>query len=51
VAYDYLNTPTGERIVVETRGNTVLTSGTQVVVNFDAQEALYFDPKTETRLR
>ncbi len=51
VAYDYLNTPTGERIVVETRGNTVLTSGTQVVVNFDVQEALYFDPKTEARLR
>lgn len=51
VAYDYLSTPTGERIVVETKGDDALPVDTQVLVEFDPATAMFFDPKTEIRLR
>ena len=51
VAYDYLNTPTGERIVVETKGDEAQPAGTEVIVSFDPATAMYFDAKTEARLR
>ena len=51
VAFDYLTTPTGERIVVETRGDEPIASGTKVAVEFDAKDALFFDAQTEARLR
>lgn len=51
VAYDYLSTPTGERIVVETKGDDPIASGTPVTLGFDQSDALYFDAKTEQRLR
>jgi len=51
VAYDYLNTPTGERIVVETKGDEVIPAGTRVAVRFAPEAALYFDATTEMRLR
>jgi len=51
VAYDYLTTPTGERIVVETKGDDPIASGTTVQVDFDPKDVLYFDAKTEERLR
>ncbi|KIN76080.1 ABC transporter ATP-binding protein [Sulfitobacter mediterraneus] len=51
VAYDYLNTPTSERIVVETKGDELIKSGTSVDVVLDPDTAYFFDAKTEARLR
>ncbi|MBV7395946.1 ABC transporter ATP-binding protein [Mameliella sediminis] len=51
VAYDYLTTPTGERIVVETKGDEAIPEGTSVVVEFDPVNAMFFDAKSEARLR
>ena len=51
VAYDYLKAPTGERIVVETRGDEAMPSGTQVAVDFEDADAMFFDKGTEQRLR
>jgi len=51
VAYDYLRTPTGERIVVETKGDEAQPTGARVVVEFDPETAMFFDPETEKRLR
>ncbi len=41
VAYDYLNTPTGERIVVETRGDEAIAEETGVLVDFDPADAMH----------
>ncbi len=53
VAYDYLTTPTGEKIVVETKGDEVQPAGTKVSIDFAPPEtAMFFDPpETEARLR
>lgn len=51
VAYDYLKTPTGERIVVETKGDEGALPGTDVIVEFDHETAMFFDANTEARLR
>ncbi len=51
VAYDYLTTPTGERIVVETKGDEAVPSGTGVEVRFAPETAMFFDSETEVRLR
>ena len=51
VAYDYLDTPTGERVVVETKGDDVQPEGAEVVVDFDPSTAMFFDAKIEKRLR
>jgi multiple sugar transport system ATP-binding protein len=51
VAFDYLRTPTGERIVVETKGDDEVSAGTSVAVDFAPQTAMFFDPVSEARLR
>jgi len=51
VAYDYLTTPTGERIVVETRGDEAIPASTGVALEFEPDSAMFFDAKTEARLR
>jgi lactose/L-arabinose transport system ATP-binding protein len=51
VAYDYLTTPTGERIVVETRGDEAIPTSTGVALEFEPATAMFFDAKTEARLR
>ncbi|MFW2587015.1 ABC transporter ATP-binding protein [Sagittula sp. SSi028] len=51
VAYDYLIAPTGERIVAETRGDEAIPERTKVSVDFDDVDAMFFDAKTEARLR
>ena len=51
VAYDYLNTPTGERLVVESRGDLAMEEGTEVSVTFDQDRTMFFDAQTEARLR
>ena len=51
VAYDYLTAPTGERLIVETKGDTAMDEGTEVTVSFDETRAMFFDAETEARLR
>ena len=51
VAYDYLSTPTGEQIVVETKGDEAIASGTGVVVEFEPAGAFFFEPESERRIR
>ena len=51
VTYDYLKTPTDERIVVESRGDANLPSGTPVELVFDQSQAMFFDSKSGQRIR
>ena len=51
VAYDYLITPTNERLVVETKGEEVFLAGMRVTVSFQDTTALFFDANTGARLR
>ena len=51
IAYDYLTAATGERLVAETRGDDPIQSGSTVMVDFSDSDALFFDAKTEERLR
>ncbi|MDA7984130.1 MAG: sn-glycerol-3-phosphate ABC transporter ATP-binding protein UgpC [Alphaproteobacteria bacterium] len=51
VSYDYLSLPTGERLVVESRGDAGESDGAGVDVGFDDGAAMFFDESTGTRLR
>ncbi len=51
VSYDYLATPTGEKIIVETRGDEAIAEGTAVALDFADADAFFFDAKSELRLR
>ncbi len=51
VTYDYVRCPTGERIVVESRGDRSLGMGTQVDVSLESNQALLFDHETGNRLK
>jgi multiple sugar transport system ATP-binding protein len=51
VAYDYLRTSTGERIVVEIKGDEPIDESARVSVDFDPADAYFFDPQTTLRLR
>ncbi|WP_298822362.1 sn-glycerol-3-phosphate ABC transporter ATP-binding protein UgpC [uncultured Roseibium sp.] len=51
VAYTYLVCPTGERVIVETKGEDQPPADGTVSVSFDPASAMYFDIKTEKRLR
>ncbi|WP_299293488.1 sn-glycerol-3-phosphate ABC transporter ATP-binding protein UgpC [uncultured Tateyamaria sp.] len=51
VAYDYLTTPTGERLIVESKGDLAMEEGTEVTVTFDDERVMFFDAQTEQRLR
>ena len=51
VAYEYLKTPTGEPMVVESKGDDAVDPGTEIKVNFDANRVMFFDATTEARLR
>ncbi len=52
VTFVYLETATGERIIVETNADAEeLELGTKVSVSFDTQSVMLFDPKTEKRIR
>ena len=51
ISYAYLDTPSGERIVVEARNADEVGPGAQVGVTFDPADAFFFDAKTEKRLR
>ena len=51
VAYEYLRTPTGEAMVVESKGEEAVASGTEVRVAFDPSRVMLFDVGSEARLR
>ena len=51
VAYDYLITPEGEKLVVETRGDEDIAEGSNVTITCDTDQAMFFDATTEARLR
>lgn len=52
VSYVYLNTPTGERFVVEANAeSSIPQEGASVAVSFAPEKAMLFDVKTEQRIR
>jgi lactose/L-arabinose transport system ATP-binding protein len=51
VSYEYLTTSTGERVVVESKEEEVLKSGSTVKVTYNPEKVMFFDAKTELRLR
>jgi len=51
VSYVYLNAPTGERIVVESKNEEDVITGSDISVSFDAATAMFFDETTDARLR
>ena len=51
ITFDYLQTNSGERIIVETKSDDPIDRDTQVAISFDQADVLLFDAKTELRLR
>ncbi|MEM7753875.1 MAG: sn-glycerol-3-phosphate ABC transporter ATP-binding protein UgpC [Pseudomonadota bacterium] len=51
VAYEYLSTPTGEPLVIESKGDDAINAGTEVKVGYDPARVMFFDAETEARLR
>ena len=51
VSYDYIQADTGERLIVEERGDERSAPGTRVALNFDPARALLFDAQSEKRIR
>ncbi|WP_224826005.1 ABC transporter ATP-binding protein [Cognatishimia sp. MH4019] len=51
VSYAYLVTPTGEKIIVEERGDERSKIGDMVGLSFETDRAMLFDTQTEARIR
>ncbi|CUI44208.1 ABC transporter ATP-binding protein [Cognatishimia activa] len=51
VSYEYLTASTGERIIVESKEEEVLPKGSTVKVAYQPEKVLFFDAKTEQRIR
>ncbi|MFK7868432.1 MAG: ABC transporter ATP-binding protein [Roseobacter sp.] len=51
VSYLHLDAPTGERIIVEERGDERASEGDMVDITFEPHRAMLFDTKTEARMR
>jgi len=51
VSYAYLSTPTGEKIIVEERGDERVEEGDNVSLSFDISRAMLFDAQSEMRIR
>jgi len=51
VSYDYLTTPTGEKVIVETRDDGAIAEGSAVSLDFNDADAYFFDATSEQRLR
>lgn len=51
VSYDYLKTPTGESLTVETKSDDEIKPGTKVSVGFKESDVLIFDEATGHRVR
>ena len=50
VNYGYITAMTGERIVVENKGDMALSPRSTVSINFSEDDMLFFDAKTELRI-
>ena len=42
VSFIHLTAPSGEKLIVEARGDVIAAPGTMVGVDFDAKDALFF---------
>ena len=51
VSYAYLTSATGEKLIVEERGDERTQTGARVGLTFDANRAMLFDKKSEQRVR
>ncbi|CUH79554.1 sn-glycerol-3-phosphate import ATP-binding protein UgpC [Tritonibacter multivorans] len=51
VAYDHLICADGAKIIVETRGDEEIAEGSKVTLEFNDEDAFFFDAATEARLR
>ncbi len=51
VSYIHVTAPSGEKLVIEARGDVTPAAGSMVGVGFDAADALFFDEATGARLR
>ena len=51
VSYAYLESPAGERIVVEERGDERVNAGQNVSLTFEPRRVYLFDAETENRIR
>ena len=51
VSYAYLESPAGDRIVVEERGDDRVSAGETVSLKFEPHRAYLFDAETEQRIR
>ncbi|MFK7754477.1 MAG: ABC transporter ATP-binding protein [Sedimentitalea sp.] len=51
VSYAHLRAPTGERLIVEERGDMRSTEGDRVALQFDPARAMVFDRRSGARLR
>ena len=51
ISYVYLKTPSGERIVVESREEKLPSSGAMVGIKAKTSKVLLFNPKTELRVK
>ena len=51
ISYVYLIADTGERIIVESRESIELTTGTKIGVSMDAGKVMYFDSRSDARIR
>ena len=51
ISYVYLKTSSGERVVVESREEKLPLTGSKVGIEANTTSALFFDPKTELRVK
>ena len=52
VSYDYVSCPTGERLIVESRDDAALPSGTPVAISFDHSDVYVLgDDKDQRAMR
>jgi len=51
VSYVYVDAPSGDRLIVEAKGGESLKPRSKVGLNFDPATAMFFDAKTDARLR
>ena len=51
VSYDYIQADTGERLIVEERGDHRSAPGARVALSFDPARAYLFDADTGARIR
>ena len=51
ISFLHLTAPSGEKLVIEAKGDMVVAPGTQVGIGFDPLNVLAFDAATGARLR